>query len=321
MSCKPQVWDARSTLPISSCHLQDDTANQILRCLTAAAQSPSSSASMPSLSIRVRKHIARPVLTQAWLASEGAVHPPCLADGRHHSHMWEPLICCTASLRQCHMHCKMCQLRRLLVHGRPLLTHTLLDHSAHSGVQGKDGVMGQPLVKRLTVRSGLHPDSGAPAHLAILHVSPSVPAPAKPDNAGGSSRGGNQAHSPLLNTQAFSLIGCEHDGHDSQHSLWQTLLCKLTFVPLVSLCRGVCLHGCARSALKSLTLPDGWCANAGTDGSAMQATMQSVAQMLMREVPSLAGVVQHRGDPQPRAFTSCNSPEWPHDFPAGLPAA
>ena len=48
--------------------------------------------------------------------------------------------------------------------------------------QGKDGVMGQPLVKRLTVRSGLHPDSGAPAHLAILHVSPTVPAPAKADD-------------------------------------------------------------------------------------------------------------------------------------------
>ena len=27
----------------------------------------------------------------------------------------------------------------------------------------------------------------------------------------------------------------------------------------------------------------------------MQATMQDVAQMLMHEVPSLAGVVQHRG--------------------------
>ena len=37
--------------------------------------------------------------------------------------------------------------------------------------------MGEPLVRRLTVRSGLHPDSGATAHLAILHVAPSVPAP------------------------------------------------------------------------------------------------------------------------------------------------
>ena len=46
-------------------------------------------------------------------------------------------------------------------------------------MQGKDGFMGPPLVKRLTVRSGMHPDSGAPAHLAILHVGPSMPAPGK----------------------------------------------------------------------------------------------------------------------------------------------
>ena len=48
-----------------------------------------------------------------------------------------------------------------------------------SKLQDKDGFMGEPLVRRVTVRSGLHPDSGAPAHLAILHVAPSVSAPSE----------------------------------------------------------------------------------------------------------------------------------------------
>ena len=39
--------------------------------------------------------------------------------------------------------------------------------------------MGKPLVRRLTVRSGVHPDSGAPAHQAILHVSPDVAPPGR----------------------------------------------------------------------------------------------------------------------------------------------
>ena len=47
------MWDASGTVHVSSCHLQDDTANQILRCLTTAAQRPSSTEGMPSLSIRV----------------------------------------------------------------------------------------------------------------------------------------------------------------------------------------------------------------------------------------------------------------------------
>ncbi len=66
--------------------------------------------------------------------------------------------------------------------------------------------MGQPLVKRLTVRSGLHPESGAPAHLAILHVSPTVPAPAKTDDARSSATGTYQA------VQHYAKQACERDG-------------------------------------------------------------------------------------------------------------
>ena len=65
-------------------------------------------------------------------------------------------------------------------------------------------------------------------------------------------------------------------------------------------------------------MSDNQCANAGSDSSAMQATMQSVAQMLMREVPDLAGVVQHRGDALSLgAFSSCGCLKQPHHLPAG----
>ena len=48
-----QIGDASSCLPVSDCHLQDETANQILQCLTAAAQNRSPTEDMPSLSLRV----------------------------------------------------------------------------------------------------------------------------------------------------------------------------------------------------------------------------------------------------------------------------
>ena len=38
------------------------------------------------------------------------------------------------------------------------------------------------------------------------------------------------------------------------------------------------------------------CGTPGFDSSAKQDTLQRVAEMLMREVPGLAGVIQHRGD-------------------------
>ena len=98
--------------------------------------------------------------------------------------------------------------------------------------------MGQPLVKRLTVRSGLHPDSAAPAHLAILHVGPSVPVPAKADDGRGRSAGRAQP----INAQ----MGCEHHEHAIQHSLWHDLLCKLRMMPLVSSYRTMSLPGPAR---------------------------------------------------------------------------
>ncbi len=177
-----QVGDASSTLPIASCHLQDDTANHILRCLTTAAQSPSSTSSMPSLSIRVGKHATQSQCpSQCVILSECTTPPPrCFL------------------MRQCGEHARCARCQRNLAPGfwcflqysaaADVSTCTAA-HSACSIVQGKDGVMGQPLVKRLTVRSGLHPDSGAPAHLAILHVSPSVPAPAKADDARSSAPG------------------------------------------------------------------------------------------------------------------------------------
>ena len=67
--------------------------------------------------------------------------------------------------------------------------------------------MGQPLVKRLTIRSGLHPDSGASAYLAILHVSPSVPAPAREEQTRSSPAGREQAQDVSMHA---GCQGCEH---------------------------------------------------------------------------------------------------------------
>lgn len=49
-----QIGDARSSLPVSDCHLQDEVANEILRCLTAAARWRTSTEDMPCLSVRVQ---------------------------------------------------------------------------------------------------------------------------------------------------------------------------------------------------------------------------------------------------------------------------
>lgn len=129
-------------------------------------------------------------------------------------------------------------------------------------MQGRDGVMGEPLVRRLTVRSGLHPESGAPAHLAILGVSASVPPPRKPD----------EQRDPLKGESQLAWLD-------------RRLLFDCLAITHYSLCNG-----------STASFTQRCCAFTGVDRGARQDVMQDVAQMLMREVPGLAGVVQHKGE-------------------------
>ena len=73
----------------------------------------------------------------------------------------------------------------------------------------------------------------------------------------------------------------------------------MSLVPIADILGSVELPSGFRTALHSLR-PN---RHAGTGKVAMQAAMQGVAQMLMRDVPGLAGVVQHRGD---------QLPSWPY---------